>query len=456
MQLTSRSSGRRIPLRILVPLMAVVLASEVVVRVIDPALPVPIDHSTRDYVAKIDQMDAVGAAGGVDVVFAGTSQVMFSVEPAALADAGVEWTSYNAAVPGASPAMNAHWILEEVVPRLRPSTVVYGIGPVDLHRTAATEMLEARYFGSRAVRPGLLADLERWAADGSALVRHRESLRQPDAVLSAVSDRARGVETPSAVEAVAAFRGLDADGHASQFASFSFTSERFPIKPADLADFEVDADVVAAVEQLVLDLRAIDVDVVLLAMPIANEMSEWLPDGESDVARAMAALRGVAARTNAPLLDLATGMTSRFWFADPMHVNDVGASVFNAALAAVFAGNEQRPADIAARWSGQPLVTAEIRRSERVVRAAQALYPTLDLAEVAAASDDARDAAPPTAGPGALPDEPVDLPVSPVVPVPTTIPDAPGGPTVPPVPPVPPVPIPTPTLPTPPTVRIPG
>ena len=446
---TSVAPPRRrwIASRVVLPLLAVVLGCEVAVLALEPSLPPVVDHSTRDYEAKIEQMDALAASGGADVVFAGTSQVMFSVDPAVLEDSGAAWSSYNAAVPGGVPTINAHWLLDEVVPRIQPSTVVYGIGPIDLHRTATTMELEERYYASRSVRDDLLGRLERWTAGVSALVRNRESLRQPDVIVKSALDRVRGRTQASAIEEITAFRGLDAGGHASQFDPHKFTTDRFPIAPQDLADYSVGPEVMQAIEETVVELHDRGIDVVLLALPVADEMAGWLPGGTDDIERAMDALRDVAARTDTPILDLATGMSDEFWFADPMHLNRVGASVFNAALASVFSDADDRLESVAASWTGGALVTSDIRRSAAVVRAAQALYPRLDLAAAAPDAEDplrpdqAGDGPPIEVPDGVVPDPSDGGPVSPPdLPVPTSVPPS--------------LPVPTPTVPVP-TVSVP-
>lgn len=364
----------------MVPFLLVVVMAELFAWMVEPALPLRVEHSTRDYDAKIDQMDLLSAAGGVDVVFAGTSQVMFSVDPDTITQAsGTNWTVYNAAVPGATPVMNRHWILQEVVPRLRPKTVLYGLGPLDLFRAPTSVPLEERYFSSRAVRDDVFGRLDRWLADRFTLVRHRETFRSPETLVSSVRDRLADRRSPSAISAVRKFRGMDDRGHADQFDGKRFTTRLFPIGPSDLIGYHVSPDVVLDIEAIIQGLRSEGVDVILMSMPMADEIVSWLPNGRADADAAARALQGVAARAGVPLLDLASGMSDEFWFADPLHLNRVGASAINAALSAALVGTGPRLEAAARRLHATPLVSPHVRQSGLVVGAAQHLYPNLDL-----------------------------------------------------------------------------
>src|SRR5690606_22650862 len=115
------------------------------------------------------------AGTATDVAFVGTSQTAEGVDPVRFADrASGHPATYNAAVLAGYPAVSARFVPEEVLPRLDPDVVVFGLSPFDL-----TAGEEAPYDEAKATSPSWLAGLDRRLSAVSALVRYRTVLRDP-------------------------------------------------------------------------------------------------------------------------------------------------------------------------------------------------------------------------------------------------------------------------------------
>ena len=82
------------------------------------------------------------------------------------------WSMYNAAIWGAPPVVNEHWLTEVVAPRLRPRTVLLGVSPIDFVEADSQDAVD-KYFASTSVRDDWLASVDRSLSRASALVRER-------------------------------------------------------------------------------------------------------------------------------------------------------------------------------------------------------------------------------------------------------------------------------------------
>ncbi len=320
-----------------VALIAVItlLALEASVRAIESALP-EINPWREPMVAeKVKQMDALTAKGGrTDVVFAGSSQMLFAGDPAMLKSLKVPWNAYNAALWGGPPVVNEHWLTEVVAPRLRPKTVVLGLSPLDFIEPVGDAA--QTYFSSAAVRDDWLGRIERRIAESSALVRHRKDLRNPKALYDAVLRRLRSQRGPPLPVA-----GVDAAGRLPCCDGLSFNKEVVDIATREFLD-KVEQDgwtlsdtQLQAFKRTVATLGTQGAEVLVIDMAISAPLVDLL--GEDQYGDYKKFLRREAGSLRVPVLDMAGGVDGTTFFFDYDHVNRAGANVFNTAVARALA-----------------------------------------------------------------------------------------------------------------------
>lgn len=315
----------------------VVLVAELGARALSPALPPPSAWRDGFLQAKAGQVEALGEAGGADVVIAGTSQMAYGLDPELFArTAGLDGAVYNAGVWDGSPSVNERWLLDVVVPALRPDTVVLGFSTADF----APKAVESLRFYEEAPegRRDLLGRIDRWLSDRSALVRHRTELRRPGTVWRSAQRRARGEPAPPTEWD----ESLQADGYAPSFQRQRFTVsgyERGRIA-AKLTGFEIAEREIAALHRLVEALRRAGTEVVLVNMPISYDYIALHPHGGADVQRFREAFRALAAELSVPLIDLQAPFGDAHHFADLDHLNGPGGRAFSTLLGRAVAGLE--------------------------------------------------------------------------------------------------------------------
>lgn len=159
--------------------LAVILVADGAVRLAERRLPAQDDYydvRARDVVADMDRLQAAGVRS--NAVLVGTSQMARAGVPKVLErELGVD-RIHNVALPGASTPVVRRWLLDEVVPRLHPRRVVWGISSIDFNGGRPNQVI-AQYDAARATRPGLLGAADRALAADLALARRRVELREP-------------------------------------------------------------------------------------------------------------------------------------------------------------------------------------------------------------------------------------------------------------------------------------
>jgi hypothetical protein len=352
------------------------LALEAGVRAIDSALPEINAWREPIVAAKVKQMDALGAMGPTDVVLAGSSQMLFAADPAMLESLQVPWNAYNAALWGAPPVVNEHWLTEVVFPRLRPRTVVIGVSPLDFIEPVADAA--QTYFKSSAVREDWLGGIERRVSKVSALVRHRRDLRSPKAVYDAVVRRMRGQPGPSVPAA-----GIDNSGRLPCCDELTFNPEVVDISTRELLE-QVDRDgwelsdkQLAAFNRTVATLAAQGAEVLVVDMAISSPLIDVLGTGRYTAYQTL--LRREAQTLRVPVLDMAGGLDRTTFFFDYDHVNRAGANVFNTVVARALASSS--PGSFKEKVSSlpdsalAPIVAGDVLEQENALAEAKAKLP---------------------------------------------------------------------------------
>lgn len=330
----ARARRPRRPVAFLVAAFLVVLA-EASVRWLAPSLPAPPVWPDRTTATKAAQLDRISGSGCVDVVFAGNSMTRDGLVPSVFEDADRDRRrAYNAALDAASPALLDRWLGEHVLPATRPATVVIGLASFDLNSEASTPAAALRaYEDAPFTATGAAASVEEWFTRRSALVRHRDALRQPDAVAGAVADRVRGVRADRA-DADGIDGILAADGHGLSRRQLRYAGEPAAIERLQrqfLEPFRIDGRQSAALSALIATIRNAGATPVVLLLPVTSDFVDAHPDGARDVARFRAAV-DAAVGDAAAVIETTVPPTG---FADTHHLNGDGADLLSRRLPAL-------------------------------------------------------------------------------------------------------------------------
>jgi hypothetical protein len=271
-------------------LLAVLVVAEVAVRFLDGGLPEPVTWYHEIAQAKTEQMEQ--HEGELDLIFAGTSQSYHAIDPEVI-DARLGTRSYNAGIPAGIPTVQRRWLFDAVVPNLEVDTVVWAISSVDMN-AARPQSMTPVYESSFMTRKGILADVDRWLSDRLAIFRHRRDLVDPRSWAADEDpvDQARSVLYPSGKRQPGSPNLSDA--------------ERERIRRNVIGDFEVGGRMSQAIRETVEELRARDIDVVLVWLPEAPRYRQLLPDRSLQQRARLEAARAARA-LGVPMLDVSDG-----------------------------------------------------------------------------------------------------------------------------------------------------
>lgn len=296
----------------------------------------PLDHYSWPAQTKVHQMDAIrGRRECVDAVVLGPSLGMHSFDPEIV---GPRWGGahiYNAAILGTPVSLDVEWYTEWVRPRLGSVRPMFVLSPVSF--SASSTLIQETVDGwqrSRATRPGLLGTLDRLLARLLPLVRYRQRLSDPAHWPSVVGGR-----PPEDLANAAEFaRRFPENGFITvqppdqTYVEGSAETERVVRQVVDwLGRPEVDEGEIEVLEGFLTD-SGDEVDPVLVMMPYSRRFVRLLPGGESFVQTAYGAVRSMAERHGAHLVDLTGARVPEDWFYDTFHLNARGAGVVSRAL----------------------------------------------------------------------------------------------------------------------------
>lgn len=315
--------------RTVVVFLAVLLVIEVGLRIAEPQLPKPLSWPTEKMQEKYEQMSAMADAGETaDIAFVGSSTVFDGINPLLVSEELSGVTTYNAGITGAiSPRTWRWWTNEVVLPRLQPDTVVVGVGTVDLN-SAIPDGFWQLVTGSPAydqVQGNLSSEVEQTATEWSALFRLRTVLREPVRLLLLFGQ--------DSDEVLVGPQGIDLRTEEPE--PYRITEEQgLRIQWEQLRGYDVPGDDLAELEGLVSDLLEGGHEVILVNMPVTDDLVRLLPEGESDYAGYLAALQDLAREHDIGFLDYGRVFDSVGPFKDPSHLNHQGADLFSERLAA--------------------------------------------------------------------------------------------------------------------------
>jgi hypothetical protein len=303
-------------------------AAEAAARVIEPRLSSAGTWPPGDIAAQYDVISELGRRGDpIDVVFAGSSMIRRAVD----AEEFEQLTgkrSVNAALPRSSNFMIKPWLLDVVVPALRPKAVVIGVASRDFNDSdARSESYEAFVTSpgyQQLTSERLVVRAERGLSGVSALFRIRRALRSPENVWEAV----QGEPDRSFLEACQA---------QERNRSYRSIALRGAVRQKQLANYAAGGDQTEALVETIKRLRQLRIDVTLLELPHTDDYLGLHDNPDKDYGEFEAALRSVRKATGVRLLD-GRRTRSTTLFRDPLHLNCTGTVAFTALVAEAWGG----------------------------------------------------------------------------------------------------------------------
>lgn len=276
-----------------------------------------------DAQAIVDGMDRLSDAGvASDLVVAGSSMVQFGLRPSHLEEelSSIE-AAHNVGIPKGYTTVMRRWILEEIVPRLHPDRVVWGLSSLDFNGGRPTPAL-AEYEEARAGATGFFGAVDRWLWSVSMTARYRDDLREPRGFLDLLdSTAAEGeVEVRDLLEPTV---WPDVGQTAHAFAA---------LRTSLLFDFHIGEDHAADFEFTIDTLRDAGIEVVVALLPVSQPYVDAHPGGEVGYREFVEWIESETARLGVPFLVYDRSISEEE-FLDYNHVTPAGATLLSDLLA---------------------------------------------------------------------------------------------------------------------------
>jgi hypothetical protein len=295
------------------------LLAELVARMLMQSTPEAVRWYDEAAQLKVAQMDDLG---DVDVVFAGTSMAWQAFVPSVV-NQTTGTSSYNAGLNGGTPEVMERWLLEEVVPRTNPTTVVWGISSLDLAPNYGAQQRQV-YDEALASRTGVLARVEQAIAERSELVANRSVLRSlNDTFGSGADEREASFAT--------AREHLGSMGERLDFRPGGTDRER-QIMRSRLVDYSPDPNDAGSMSRVISELRRQGITVVLAELPAPSGFVDSHPDGPTDFQATQWALAGIGLVQGVDVIQN-TAVFDDDDFVDLSHLTSAGATTFSESFA---------------------------------------------------------------------------------------------------------------------------
>lgn len=276
-------------------LLAVLVLAEAGLRVAEPRLEPPQAWPNASTQRLVRDMDTLNEAGEkVDLVLAGTSQTNTDLLPDVFEQelSGIHRAA-NVGLAAATTRVTRRWLLDQVVPRLRPQKVVWGVSSLDFNANRKPDTY-ALYTSTRGGRRDLAGRIDRRLARYSALVRHRALLARPGDFVADVRD-GRPESDPTPFDRLAKHRAPDTRDKSSR--------ELRRVTGTVLHDYEIGTREVEAFRATLERLHAQGIDVAVVLLPVPPAFIAAHPRGGTDFAAFTATVRDVTTQTGTILVD---------------------------------------------------------------------------------------------------------------------------------------------------------
>lgn len=231
------------------------------------------DFSSQLKAAQMEDLQTDGSRGA-DWVIVGTSMAQQDLVPEFLATQLGDVSVYNAGLNGGVPVVMEPWLTSQVVPRLSPSTVVWGLSPLDLSAVYGDATKNA-YDQAFETRPGILAEVDRQVSQFSTLVSARAVLREPSKLFGDEADVRVGQAAQAAAE-------MGVSGERIVF-DVELGIDRQDEVSSRVTPYSLDRDDLAAIVRAVQNLKRQGIEVVFVELPVPGRFVSLMPNTEQDL-----------------------------------------------------------------------------------------------------------------------------------------------------------------------------
>jgi hypothetical protein len=286
--------------------LVVFLGAELAVRVVGNQLPEPLRYFSGHAQIFVHDMDTLRDAGvESELTFVGTSMVRRDVDANQLEPlVGMKWV-HNLALPGAQTPVVERWLLEEVLPRIHPKRVVWGISSLDFNAGRPDHVID-EYNAARQTKQGFYAELDRMM-ELSALSEHREALRDPLSVQRVVEGNGRSYKETRKLQDRAVWK-LGYPPSTPQQIERGRANHLRTVRDKQLANFRIGTQEMRAYLDTLRELRRQGIDAAVVLMPVTTGYIDAHPHGAADFNAWKAVVTEAARSVGVPVVDLSNAM----------------------------------------------------------------------------------------------------------------------------------------------------
>jgi len=304
--------------------LVVLVAIEGSVRFMTPRVPKPPDWHYIGIDSLVESMDLL-ERGGVtsDVVVAGTSLVQRIRVPIVERELESVAVAHNLSLFNAHTPVQRRWLLEEVLPRLKPDRVVWGVASLDFNGGRPQKEIEV-YESSRAGKVGFAGPIDRLLGSLLMTVRYRQEVRGP-LFFSHILD-------PPVLQAGPSEEPVDELLERSVIWDREQTEEAFAsLRTRELHDFHIGEreaeDFIFSIEEMLKR----DIEVILVLMPVPLEYVVANDEGRDSFTNWTDWVLSTAEELAVPVFDYSSAI-SQADFGDYIHLDAAGADLLTELL----------------------------------------------------------------------------------------------------------------------------
>jgi hypothetical protein len=284
-------------------------------------------ENAQELVAEMERLEEAGVTS--DVVFVGSSMVARGVATPVFEEEldSVLW-AHNVGIPGAMTPVTRRWLLEEVVPRLHPRRVVWGVSSLNFNANTRRPFIES-YNEARVTRRGWLGSFDRFFSDHLMLARYRAQLRDPGTIVDLLFGSPLAGEEELPLE--------DLLSPVNQREVETRRLHRSLIRDDALADYAIGQTQLEDFRFTVRSLQDQGIEVVVVLLPVPLNYIDFHPNGKDDFLLFLETLRAEAADLGVSLFDYSWAFPDEE-FVDSVHLDASGSQTFSHMLANDLAG----------------------------------------------------------------------------------------------------------------------
>ncbi|MBJ7382134.1 MAG: hypothetical protein JHC66_06045 [Acidimicrobiia bacterium] len=335
-------------------LLSMILLAEGVTRVIENRLPEPADWfspASARLVREMDQLQEQNLRSRVTIV--GSSMPGRDLVPSALARGLADTskitpsalepsreTEAQTADPliknlsvggGGQTTVVERWLLEEVVPRIHPQRIIWGVSSLDFNAARRKSTIE-RYNKARQTRVGALADADQLMASFSALAKNRAALRDPYDMLKVVTGADLSTRLPDRSQPRAASFDLGYKPLPPAKLKKMQLREIAYARDVQLRGYSLGRDELDAFRRTLRRLKALDTEAAVVLMPVTQGYIDAHPHGARDFNAWRTRVTAVAKSEGVAVLDRTRSMPDSA-FRDAEHLLVASARDFSLEVA---------------------------------------------------------------------------------------------------------------------------